>query len=438
MNPNNNIPQWLKNTEQNSWQIELLISGGMIFTLLKIPEYFINKIQGTFITVEFTTSHAVVFFGGITLSRALLIGFSVNLLLRALWLAFLGIHFAYPNGVDYERLGYSKYFEKKFRPKYNLVDRILSIEKYCSLAFSISIIMTLGTIGGLLNVFLLYYFIFEPFFPGDWIDNPEVGYAIGFLLIFISAGLLDRIFFKWLKRFETIQRIYYPISRLLAFLNFTWISKYEWKTLISNSKRWKVHSVFFLYFFLAFLISVKDYGMESFFSIPIKTHFFDEREFTNPTTLLQMQNDEYDEYLSEDDLLDAASIPTEIVKGSYLPFFIVYNDIFDSTFIKFAKRDSVKLLWNELQRNTERDSNSVKFNKILSDCFYVELNKQKIEDLRWYYREHPVTNQLGYHTKIDIDTLPRGEHELLAKFIYLNNKMELDTGHLRKIPFWKE
>jgi hypothetical protein len=33
--------QWLKRLQQNSWEVELLISGGAIFTLFQIPEYLL-------------------------------------------------------------------------------------------------------------------------------------------------------------------------------------------------------------------------------------------------------------------------------------------------------------------------------------------------------------------------------------------------------------
>jgi hypothetical protein len=33
--------QWLKRLQQNSWEVELLISGRAIFTLFQIPKYLL-------------------------------------------------------------------------------------------------------------------------------------------------------------------------------------------------------------------------------------------------------------------------------------------------------------------------------------------------------------------------------------------------------------
>ena len=36
-----NIPKWLKSLQENSWELELLISGGAIFSLFQITDLFI-------------------------------------------------------------------------------------------------------------------------------------------------------------------------------------------------------------------------------------------------------------------------------------------------------------------------------------------------------------------------------------------------------------
>lgn len=68
----------------------------------------------------------------------------------------------------------------------------------------------------------------------------------------------------------------------------------------------------------------------------------------------------------------------------------------------------------------------------------MSLDAVILDSVRWFMREHPQTGQLGFHTKIDIDTLDRGGHTLMIYYLQRQNNTELDTFSLRWIPFWKE
>lgn len=433
-----NIPSWLQNQERNSWQIELIISGGMIFTLWTLPEFFLLKYQETIITAPFNTSHAIVFFGGLTLSRALLIGFGVNLLLRALWLAFLGVHYAFPNGLDYEKLDYSPHFSDRNSKENDSVSRILLVEKYCSLSFSLAIFMAICTAGALFSMYLLFAYVLEYILPYDLIDTPEFGYIIGFLFIGISFGLLDRLVFRSLKRFKSLQKIFYLISKVISYLNFTWLFKYEWNTLLSNLSRWKLHLTTFGYFLIAFVISLSDYGITDFFSIPIESNVFDHRAYKNPVSSELMQNDEYDMHLGATGLIKEMSIPSEIISSSFLPIFIVYDEFQDETFKFLGKEMGIIMEWERRYGDSIIVKNSESYVEMLDSCFVIKINDQDVSDLKWYYRKHPITEQLGFHTKIDIDSLPRGEHTVKGWFNSYESKLDSGRYFFRVIPFWKE
>jgi len=419
--PQQNIPDWLKTQEQNSWQIELLISGGMMFTLWQLPSYFSYQLEEAYITTSFSTSYGIVFVGAIMLSRALLIGFGVNLLL-----------------VDYKNLNYSDYFNEKFSQDNVAINRILRVEKYCSLSFSLAIIISVGTIGVLFIGYILYAFIFEKLLPFSWHDNEYLGYGITFLLMFISFGMLNRIVFDWLKNKTKLQRWFYPISKFISYINFTWLFSYEWKTLLSNIKRWKIHSVTFLYFFIAFIISLNDFGMTNFLSFSLNSNLLDKREYQDLIIASQMQNDEYDEHLTKDMLIREASIPSEIISTSTLPFFITYDHYFDKTFNFLFKENDIKTKWTDVNNQEGLIVNTKKFKGVLDICFEVKINNKEVSNLNWYFRKHPITKQLGFHTKIDIDTFPRGEHILDARFIQHVDSLNSGSNFIRKIPFWKD
>ena len=39
------VPNWLKTLQENSWELELLISGGAVFTLVQAPDLFQDRIM---------------------------------------------------------------------------------------------------------------------------------------------------------------------------------------------------------------------------------------------------------------------------------------------------------------------------------------------------------------------------------------------------------
>ncbi len=57
MNKNTNntqVPKWLRNIQENSWELELLISGGAIFSLLQIDDFYIQWVAKVAIMANFS------------------------------------------------------------------------------------------------------------------------------------------------------------------------------------------------------------------------------------------------------------------------------------------------------------------------------------------------------------------------------------------------
>ena len=109
---NRNIPQWLKNVQENSWEIELLISGGAIFALFQLSDIFIDfyntgRILGLGINLHFFLVT------GIYALKTLTIGFITHLMFRSFWLALICINYVFPNGI--KTVKHRKPFTSKFK-----------------------------------------------------------------------------------------------------------------------------------------------------------------------------------------------------------------------------------------------------------------------------------------------------------------------------------
>lgn len=435
MSQRNNIPDHIKDQANHSWQIELFISLGMIFSLYKIPAVIAKVFQETIINIDYDTTNIIYFFSGVVIARILLFGFAVNLTLRAIWLGLLGIYYSYPNGIKYDQLKYSEYYKDKYNPKFKTLEKVKKLERYSSLSFSLAIISGIHAFGILLTM-SLFYFVALRVFDLYFLDDPTTAYVILSFLIFSSLGFFDKFFFGVFKRYNAISRLYYPIHKFLAFFNLTWLIQYEKLTIFSNSKRWKVAIISFLYFLVAVIISGNDLGLSNTMGFS-KIEGLDSRQFKNiQAQYLWLQNDEYEDLLKEDDLISIAAIPSFEIEKNHLKVFVTYDKQYDSTFENLSKKN--KFDFNSRNSNIQkRLENTVVFRDILNKSMLVKLDSTSLDSLNWYMRQHPITQQLGFETRLDLNACPKGEHFLTIRPIIHKKDGIQDTVGGRWIPFLK-
>lgn len=438
---NSKTPKWLKNTERNSWQIELLLSGGFIFVLFQIPSYVREHLFEVSSHSNFGTSTVLLFVGAVILSRVLLIGFLTNLLLRAIWLAFLGIHYAFPKGIDYERLDYSERFRQLNESKNTGLTRIFKMEKFCSISYSIAIMIAIVSVGILGIMFFIFLLIEQSEEIAKVLDNPRVGISLLFVLVLISFGILERIYFGYFKNQGKASETFFPVNKVISHINLSSIFKYEWYTLISNVRRWKIHGALFSYFLVALVITINDLDFSGDVFESVTIDFFDDRKYKNiPASSFHIQNTEYADLLKPGTNINVANIPSENISGNILPLFINYKFFFDESLEAKFLKDGLVATQEENNFNTtkEYDDNAVRLQKILNETFLIEVDEYKVPNSKWYFRNHAITDQKGFFTRVDISSLRYGEHEISIRFSGVNKEMEQDTFFIAWIPFWKE
>jgi len=125
----------LDKLQQESWQLELLISGFAIFGLFQVMDPLqeeltksIGNNQGVysfFISAVYPTL------------TILLLVLLIHVILRGLWIGALGLRYV-SNEIDYDELEYSKKFTDHLTKKVGSFDRYISrLENICSTLFAI-------------------------------------------------------------------------------------------------------------------------------------------------------------------------------------------------------------------------------------------------------------------------------------------------------------
>ena len=109
----NQITQWLKKLEQESWQLELLVSAFTIFLLMGAISAFDTFLESIYYEYDLSDnllSLVYVFMLLISLSIVVLTIFLViHLLLRGFWIGAIGLR-SVQSTIQYDKLNYSDYF----------------------------------------------------------------------------------------------------------------------------------------------------------------------------------------------------------------------------------------------------------------------------------------------------------------------------------------
>src|SRR5688572_20689766 len=97
------IPKWLKRIQENSWEAEILISGGAVFSLFQLAELLVQEAEYLKEVTPFRGLDETLILLMLIL-RGVTIGFMIHLLLRGFWISLVCLNSAYPSGINYEKL----------------------------------------------------------------------------------------------------------------------------------------------------------------------------------------------------------------------------------------------------------------------------------------------------------------------------------------------
>ncbi|MGN6513662.1 MAG: hypothetical protein ACTHKZ_08860, partial [Lysobacteraceae bacterium] len=89
-----------------TWEVELLISGVAVFAMLQLPGWLGDRLFDVLPRVDPAWGKALQVFGLYLISAAVILAatFAMHLLLRAQWIALVGMHSVHPDGIRWERL----------------------------------------------------------------------------------------------------------------------------------------------------------------------------------------------------------------------------------------------------------------------------------------------------------------------------------------------
>lgn len=139
---NANIPDPIFDRTARTWEVELLISGVAVFAMLQLPGWLDDRVfeLEPRLGEDWRPVLLMSYFYAKSAAVVLAVTFALHLLLRAQWIALVGMHSVYPRGVLLERLrmGPIQRAIEEARPE-NTEDAIERADNRASVVFAIGV-----------------------------------------------------------------------------------------------------------------------------------------------------------------------------------------------------------------------------------------------------------------------------------------------------------
>lgn len=431
---NSKFKELLDKLQQESWQLELLISGFAIFGLFSAIEPI--GIRYDIAENEQDIVSTILWYAALVSSWILVSNLLIHVILRGLWIGALGLRYI-SGDIDYEELNYTPKFTNFLKKRIGSFDKyIANLENYCSVLFAVSFLFIFYFLACLLCVIsiLLTVFIFlDTGLQNAW---GFILLMIGILLIlFILFGALltfiDFISQGFLKRKKWASKFYFPIYKIFSFITLSFLYRPLVYNFLDNKFGKKLSWILIpIYVGIIFLTTFSNHK-----SNYLNKESSSSKYYTNA-------NNYDDQILHENDFIKTASIPSKVITESYLKVFLIHNENLEDRLYDFNKglepkedrrglRSSIISLSNFPRK---RDSLKTEYYKTLNDIFKIYIDKSKYESD--FIATTNKYKRLGFETFLDIDTLSNGKHflEITRKRI---RKKDTLNPIIVTIPFWK-
>lgn len=401
--PNSIFKEWLEKLQQESWQLELLISGFAI--------YGIYESRTLIADLEFFRDNEAIGDTGVIIGMIIFVfkkgwlifflNLIVHVILRGLWIGAIGLRYV-SEEIDYDSFGYSERFTQYLKKRVGSYDDFIErLEKLCSVLFAYTFLLFLLFTS--LMVFVVQTFIFVTI--AQKIADPSsltasfmglLGtiYFIGGAIVFFDLVTLGG--FKRIRE-KSISKIYFYVYRFYSIATLSFL----YRPLLYNFIDHKyTKRLFFLSIPYIFVVMVGS----TFFENNPNPYLPDKVTIQEHGYLIDNYN--YDD-LRDKMLLEYPNEERKVNKNRIgmisLEQFEINKDI-SSVFIKLDNDYNKLLEMDTTLFPTKKKGLTIKWfnNSYLADQNIEKLKMQKSSDISLLYEERRKINKL-LKSKNDMD-----------------------------------
>ena len=443
----NKLTKWLNKLQQESWQLELVISGFSIFLMLGALDWLTSKRRDVTIASQgLEQGSELLMIAYLFLIGAcffILVNLVLHVLLRGVWISTIGLRYV-SGDIDFDQLRLAPKFDKLLRRKIGSFDQyILKLENICSVLFAFTFLIVFMLLAFVMYLIFLIAFVnlFLKGLLGGWHESTQTQITVSFIIIALFAGTLyfiDFLTLGFLKRIKWLSYIYMPFYRFMSFITLSFLYRPIYYNLIDNKFGRRVGFMMIPYVLIIGLLLSED----------IQSHIW----YPDRAGQWGLMNIHYDDHRPEKSLIRTGSLPSKFVKNGFLELFIAYMPKQDNPSLEklCPHFEPFREAGFESGLNFSLDSDQPKERSLnavdtalscFSKMYEIHVDDSLILEPAFRFHRHPNFDEYGVVTFIDVDYLKRGEHLVAVKkwdHKKIKDKDTLVIEPFFQIPFWKE
>jgi len=428
----------LDSLQQQSWELELIISGFAIFGLFTAYEPL--KIGAENAQNDQQIYQFVLLVVAFIACSILLFNLLLHVILRGLWIGALGLRYV-SGDIEFDKLKYHSRFKNYLKKKIVSFDRyIANLENYCSVLFAISFLLVFHVLAItliILSIALVANFVIDNDELPNWVSN-----GIGVpLVIFIVFGMFftffDFITQGLLKRNKWVSKFYFPFYWVFSFLTLSFLYRPLVYNFLDNKFGKRIIFLLTPIYILILVLSGLEYRNSNYL----------EKDRNSSTIFANKEN--YLNMMKEDgDYPGEAVIPAKVITTKFLPVFMPYSENVEDRI--FAYDETLRLEddrrglvsnsftittnWSEkITTRKQKDSIRKRYLKVFNETHFFKIDSLVFDSD--FITTTDAKNRLGFETYVSLQGIADGQHQLRV----IRKKREKDSiieVIQESIPFW--
>lgn len=428
------LKKLLDRLQEDSWQLELLVSGFTIFGLF----YAFGPVKDAFQKAANEGDMLKDVYSIVLIAISILIlNLIIHVILRSLWIGALGLRYL-SGEVEIDKLNYDARFTVYLKRKVgSFDDYIEKLEKLCSIIFAISFLLIFYVIAAVLVAYLLNLVGSSDSDISTFLNTLRIA-SIFFLLLGAILTFFDYLSQGLLKKNKWVASVYFPFYWVFSYLTLSFLYRPLYYNLIDNKFGRRV-SFLLLPFYLSVLFISSMYKEQS--------GFISYGSVTSNAIRANSQN--YEDLVEKNDLfISTLTIQSKVITDPYIKIKIPLSNTLEDRILEFNKslrpyqdKNLYKFRMNINGRRTESsfkgntDSLHLEFMKTFQKLYTIKIDSIPCQsDFVIVEEDNSKNPSIGFETYIGTNNLTEGKHVL----VYSRYKHP-DTDSIitiRKIPFW--
>jgi hypothetical protein len=422
-------PHHLPRHTTPTWEVELLISGVAVFAMLQLPGWLDDRYFA--IAPRFDIGWEVpLFLTYIYLKGAavlLAITFALHLLLRAQWIAQVGMHSVFPGGIRWERLRIGPVAREVEQRRYGNADESIErADNRATVVFAIGVMLA----SSLLLLGFLLPALFALVMAVLWLCGIEADpsqvftfTALGFILPSLFAQGIDR---RLGQRLANDGAAHAVLARLIGFYSRLGLMSRSSNPVFSllASHGGELRAIVFTTIVIVATmagVAVSSNALKDSSAFGSYAAF---PAFADGSHTLDASH--YDDQRDAAHDAPTAYIQSAVVVGPYARLTVPYD----------PRRDAAAMRGCAAPTGLD-DARAAARLDCLQSLHGVALDGKPLPGLRYESGSDPRTDRPALVAMIDVRELPRGRHELQIAYPPKDGKAGRIEPGFDRIPFWR-